>query len=215
MWVVPFSLVWHSHQTLVSLSGKWKPQGCFFFFFPFESVSFPWSLSRFCISLVILQDSLVAQTVRNLPAMQVTWVQFPGQEDPLEKGMATHSSILAWRIPWTEKPGGLHSMGSQRVRHDYAANTTTQFFCKVYLWGLKVLRYSAVVVWESVRTVIVSQKMSRLLVAIKILSKIMITDIYWVLTACFTNMVLLPLHSLLSQLLWKIIYEVNIIFPLF
>ena len=62
--------------------------------------------------------SLVAQTVKNLPAMQETWVPSLGQEDPLETGMATSSSILAWRIPWTEEPGGLHSMGSQRVRHD-------------------------------------------------------------------------------------------------
>ena len=53
--------------------------------------------------------SLVAQAVKNLPAMQETWVPSLGQEDPLEKGMATHSSFLAWRIPWTEEPGGLHS----------------------------------------------------------------------------------------------------------
>ena len=53
------------------------------------------------------------QTVNNLPAMQETWVQFLGGEDPLEEGMATYSSILAWRIPWTEEPGGLQSMGSQ------------------------------------------------------------------------------------------------------
>ena len=51
-------------------------------------------------------------------AMQETWVQSLGQEDPLEKEMATHSSILAWRIPWTEEPGELQSIGSQRVRHD-------------------------------------------------------------------------------------------------
>ena len=57
-----------------------------------------------------------AQTVKILPAMQETWVQSLGWEDPLEKGMAPHSSILAWRIPWTEEPGGLQSMGSQRVR---------------------------------------------------------------------------------------------------
>ena len=62
--------------------------------------------------------SLVAQTVKNLPAMQETQVQSLGQEDPLEKGMATHCSILAWRIPWTEDPGGLQSMGLQRVRYD-------------------------------------------------------------------------------------------------
>ena len=62
--------------------------------------------------------TLVAQTVKNLPAMQETRVQSLGGEEPLEKGMATHSSILAWRIPWTEEPGGLQSMGSQRVGHN-------------------------------------------------------------------------------------------------
>ena len=62
--------------------------------------------------------SLVAQIVKNLPAMQETWVQSLGWADPLEKGMATHSSILAWRISWTEKPGRLQSIGSQRVGHD-------------------------------------------------------------------------------------------------
>ena len=62
--------------------------------------------------------SLVAQPVKNLPAMQETWVLFLGKEDPLEQGMATHSSILAWRIPGTEEPGGLQSMGSQRVGQD-------------------------------------------------------------------------------------------------
>ena len=56
--------------------------------------------------------------VKNLPAMQETWVRPLNQEDPLEKGLANHSSILAWRIPWTEEPGGLQSRGSQRVRHD-------------------------------------------------------------------------------------------------
>jgi len=61
---------------------------------------------------------LVAQTVKNPPAMMETLVQSLGQEDLLEKGMATHSSILAWRIPRTEKPGRLQSMGSQRTRHD-------------------------------------------------------------------------------------------------
>ena len=56
--------------------------------------------------------------VKNLPAKQETWVASLGQEDPLENGMATHSSIVAWRIPWMEEPGGLQSMGSLRVRHD-------------------------------------------------------------------------------------------------
>ena len=62
--------------------------------------------------------SVVVQMVQNLPVNQETWVQSLGQEDVLEKGMATHSSILAWRIPWTEEPGGLPSMGLQRVRQD-------------------------------------------------------------------------------------------------
>ena len=60
----------------------------------------------------------VAQMVKNLPAMQETWVRSLGQEDPLEKGLAIHSSILAWRIPWTEEPDGLQFVGLQRVRHD-------------------------------------------------------------------------------------------------
>ena len=60
----------------------------------------------------------MAQTVKNLPAMQETWVQYLGQEDPLEKGMATHSSISAWRISWTGEPGRLQSIELQRVGHD-------------------------------------------------------------------------------------------------
>ena len=70
--------------------------------------------------------SLVAQMVKNLLAMQETWVQPLVQEDPLEKEMATHSSILAWRIPRTEEPGRLQSVGSQRVRHDIATKQLQQ-----------------------------------------------------------------------------------------
>ena len=66
----------------------------------------------------IMGLSLVVKTVKNRPAMQDTQVRSLGQEDPLEEGMATHSSIPAWRIPWTEEPGGLQSLGSQRVRHN-------------------------------------------------------------------------------------------------
>ena len=62
----------------------------------------------------------MAQKVKNLSAVQETWVQSLGREDPLEKGMDTQSSILAWRIPWTGEPGRLQSMGSQRVRHNWA-----------------------------------------------------------------------------------------------
>ena len=64
------------------------------------------------------QASLVAQLVKNPPVMQETWVRSLGWEDPLEKGKAAHSSILAWRIPWTEEPGGLQPVGSQRIRHN-------------------------------------------------------------------------------------------------
>ena len=67
---------------------------------------------------LLLGASLVAQRLKHLPAMRETWVQSLGQEDPLEKEMATHPSILAQRILWTEEPGGLQSTGSQRVGHD-------------------------------------------------------------------------------------------------
>ena len=72
----------------------------------------------FCI--VLLWASLVAQRLKNLPAMQDTQVWSPGREDPLEKEMVTHSSILAWRIPWTEKPSSLHSIGWQRVVRNWS-----------------------------------------------------------------------------------------------
>ena len=69
-------------------------------------------------SLIINLGSLVSQRVKNMPAMQETQVRSLGQEDPLEKGMTTHSSILAWRIPWTEERGVLQPMGLQIVRHN-------------------------------------------------------------------------------------------------
>ena len=78
----------------------------------------------------------MAQTVKNLPAMQETQVWSLGQEDPLEKGMATHSSSLAWRIPWTEEPepGGLQSMGSQRVRHSWVTNAFKKITSDFYMY---------------------------------------------------------------------------------
>ena len=83
----------------------------------------------FTIALMNLEDFMlvipVAQMVKNLPAMQEIQVRSLGQEDPLEKEMAIHSSVLAWKIPWTEESGGLQCMGSQRVGHDWATNTTT------------------------------------------------------------------------------------------
>ena len=65
-----------------------------------------------------LGPPLMSQTVKNLPALWETWVRSLGWEDPLEKGIATHSRILSWRIPWTEEPGGLQSLQLQRVEHD-------------------------------------------------------------------------------------------------
>ena len=75
------------------------------------------------IKMMALWASLVAQTVKRLPAMQETRVRFLGREDPLEKEMTIHFSTLAWKIPWTEKPDRLQSMGLQRVRHDFIFKT--------------------------------------------------------------------------------------------
>ena len=75
--------------------------------------------SAHCILPTLSGASLVAQLVEST-AMRETWVRSLGQEDPLEKGMATHSSLLAWRIPWTEEPGGLQSMGLHRVRRNWS-----------------------------------------------------------------------------------------------
>ena len=73
---------------------------------------------EFLFIIIDLQASLAGQMVKDLPAMWETWVRFLGGEDPLEEGMATLSSVLAWRIPWTEEPGGLQSIGFQRVGQD-------------------------------------------------------------------------------------------------
>ena len=73
---------------------------------------------RYDLATKPTRASLVAQMVNNLPAMQETWVQSLGPEDLLEKRLNPHSSILAWRIPWTEEPGGLQPMGLQKIRHD-------------------------------------------------------------------------------------------------
>ena len=77
-------------------------------------------------AVVHLWASLVVQSVKNLPVMWETWVLSFGWKDPLEEGMATHSSIHAWRIPWTEELGGLQSRWSQRVGHDWAAKNSTE-----------------------------------------------------------------------------------------
>ena len=81
-------------------------------------ISFELSLKEIVDKICEIWASLAAQMVKNLPAMQETRVQSLDQEDPLEKVMATHSNILAWRNPWTEGPGGLKSIRLQRVRHN-------------------------------------------------------------------------------------------------
>ena len=99
--------------------GEWNSGSLWLkkFYYPRSSSAKIWG------KYMVSRASLVAQMVKNQPAMQKTQVQFLGREDPLEKRMVTHSSILAWKTPWTEEPGRLQSMGSQRVGHDWATNT--------------------------------------------------------------------------------------------
>ena len=100
--------------TIILFTLRKKSTGCC------ESIYW-WALTHF-------GSSLVAQMIKNLPAMQETRFWSLGQEDPLEKGMATHSSILAWRIPWTEEPGRLQSVGSKTVGHNWATNACTHTY---------------------------------------------------------------------------------------
>ena len=102
-------LIKHTYPTIVSL-----------FSFPLQQYACEIATLPFPTSLLkpVSWASLVAQTVKRLPTMWETWVQSLGQEDLLEKEMATHSSILAWKIPWMEEPGRLQSMESQRPGHD-------------------------------------------------------------------------------------------------
>ena len=94
--------------------------------------------------------SLVSQMVKNLPAMPETCVQSFGQEDPLQVGMATHSSILAWKIPWTEQPDGLQSMGSQRVANNRMTKYITAHSKGEYLIlkTSRILYYSFIFIWK-------------------------------------------------------------------
>ena len=104
--------------------------------------------SLFHFSLVEHGHNLVTQAVKNLPAIQDTRVQSLSWENPLEKEMATHSSILAWRIPWTEEPGRLQSMGSQRVRYDWVTNTLHDISGAQDCWW-KVISLSTWNIWFS------------------------------------------------------------------
>ena len=102
------------------------------------------------INRVPEKASLVAQRVKRLPAVQETWVRFLGQEDTLEKEMAAHSSTLAWKIPWTEKPGRLQSMGSPRVRHDWATSLSlfiVDLHCVSFRCTTKWFVYEYICIW--------------------------------------------------------------------
>ena len=92
-----------------------------------------WTVQESKMSNIYKISSLVAQTVKNLPVMQETWVQSLGWEDPLEAGMATHSSVLAWRIPWTDEPARRQSLGSQRIRYDLATKQQQQYILLVHI----------------------------------------------------------------------------------
>ena len=96
------------------------------------------------MSIIWVPSSLVAQRLKSLTAMQETQVRSLGQEDPLEKEMATHSSILAWEIPWTEEPGGLQSMGSQRVGHDWAISLHVTFLVAQMVKNLPAMQETQV-----------------------------------------------------------------------
>ena len=99
----------------------WSP-----YYFPITPYYYPYYL-------LLPIASLVAHTVKNLPAMHEIQVQSLGKEDPLENGMVIHSRMLAWRILWTEEPGRLQSIVSQRVRQDWATNTFTfPYYCSRY-----------------------------------------------------------------------------------
>ena len=123
-----FFTIWATREALLkpvvtsnSVDGQWELQ-------------LSWGLGTFATTILrsLGKDwalkqvgaSLVAQRLKHLPAMQETQVQSLGREDPLEKEMATHSSIIPWRIPWMEEPGGLQSMGLQRVGHDWETSLT-------------------------------------------------------------------------------------------
>ena len=118
-----FRLIWKTSRTLLCEGGVWKnAQGGAGRKFGRNLTSLFFQIAKDYIWWYVLEASLVAQRIKCLPAMRETRVQSLGWEDPLEKELATHSSILAQRIPWTEEPGGLQSLGLQRVGHDWATS---------------------------------------------------------------------------------------------
>jgi len=120
-----------------------SPSVLSFFFQGFEALilgecTFRIAMCLKWTGLYNVRASLVAQMVKNLPAMREIWIQSLGWEDPLKKEMATHSSILSWRILWTEEPGGLQSTGSKRVRHDRVTSILSVALCNVPFLSLVI-----------------------------------------------------------------------------
>ena len=119
----------------------------YLFFDPSISVSIFFPLARIQGYYFFLLIFTLAETVKNLLAIEETKVRSLGREDPLEKEMITHSSVLAWRIPWTQEHGGLQSMGSQRVRQNWTTNTFTFFLPQlnfslfIYWCGYSTIKY--------------------------------------------------------------------------
>ena len=105
--------------------------------------------------ICIYRASLVVQTIKNLPAMQETQVRFLGQEDPLGKGIATHSSILAWEISWTEEPSELQSVALQRVRHDWMTSNFNLYINWVHYHTLTLIPPLTTCYFCHIKTVLV------------------------------------------------------------
>ena len=113
----------HWECGVLSIGSPGMSQGSHFKSKPSTGLRFSCHHTGIKIYIMVYWVFLVAQMIRNLPAMREPWIQSLGREDPLEKGMATHSSILAWRIPWTVEISGLQSMKLQKVRHNWAKLT--------------------------------------------------------------------------------------------
>ena len=133
LFVIPWTVAYQDPQSM-GFSGQEYWSGL--------PLGFPKFYSEFAAGK---DPSLMAQMIMNLPAMQETWVWFLSQENPLGKEMATHSSMLTWRILWTKEPGGLQSLETQRVGHDWVTNTFTFHFC---CWGRFLKIFEVIYGWE-------------------------------------------------------------------
>ena len=129
-----FQIILHCVLRVIFLKCKYPLNYTFFV----SQLRFIYTHIQLTVCFKFLQVSkslLVAEIVKNPLAMWETWVWSLDQEDPLEEGMATHSSILAWEIPWTEESGGLQSLGSQRVRHSWSNGALSSRFLELKIYG--------------------------------------------------------------------------------